>query len=52
VAWPVEYGVSGIKTFVINQDSTIYEKDIGARTSAAAEAITAFDPDRTWRRVR
>ena len=52
VAWPVEYGVSGIKTFVVNQDGTIYEKDIGARTSAAAEAMMAFDPDRTWRRVR
>jgi hypothetical protein len=52
VAWPVEYGVSGVKTFVVNQDGTIYEKDIGARTSAAAEAITAFDPDRAWRRVR
>jgi hypothetical protein len=52
VAWPVEYGVSGIKTFVVNQDGTIYERDIGGRTSAAAEAMTAFDPDRTWRRLR
>jgi len=52
VAWPVEYGVSGIKTFVVNQDGTIYEKDIGARTSAAAEAMMAFAQDRTWRRVR
>lgn len=52
VAWPAEHGVSGIQTFLVNQDGTIYEKDLGARTSAAAEAITSFDPDKTWRRVR
>jgi hypothetical protein len=52
VAWPVEYDVSGIKTFLVNQDGIIYEKDLGASTSAAAEAMTAFDPDATWGRVR
>jgi hypothetical protein len=52
VARPVEHGVTGIKTFVVNQDGVIYEKDLGPTTSAAAEAITAFDPDNTWRRVR
>jgi hypothetical protein len=51
VAWPAEYGVSGIKTFLVNQDGIIYEKDLGASTSAAREAITVFDPDETWRRV-
>ena len=52
VAWPAEHGVSGLKTFVVNQDGVIYEKDLGPSTSAAAEAMTAFDPDSTWRRVR
>jgi len=52
VAWPAEYGVSGIKTFLVNQDGVIYEKDLGASTNAAAEAMAAFDPDRTWRRAR
>jgi hypothetical protein len=52
VAWPAAYGVSGIKTFLVNQDGVIYEQDLGASTSAAAEAITTFDPDRTWQRVR
>jgi hypothetical protein len=40
------------KTFVVNQDGVIYEKDLGPSTSALAEAMTAFDPDKTWRRVR
>jgi Protein of unknown function (DUF2950) len=52
VAWPAEYGVSGIKTFLVNQDDVIYEKDLGPSTGAAVKAMTVFDPDRTWRRVR
>ena len=52
VAWPAEYRVSGIKTFLVNQDGVIYEKDLGPSTSAAAEAMTVFDPDSTWRRLR
>jgi hypothetical protein len=51
VAWPVEHGVSGIKTFLVNQDGVIYEKDLGPSTSALAEAMRAFNPDRTWRLV-
>jgi hypothetical protein len=52
VAWPAAYGVSGIKTFVVNQDGIIYEKDLGPYTSSAAKEITAFNPDKTWQRVR
>jgi hypothetical protein len=52
VAWPAEYRVSGVKTFIVNQDGVIYEKDLGPSTRAAADDITSFDPDRTWRRVR
>jgi hypothetical protein len=52
VAWPAEHGVSGMKTFLVNQDGVIYEKDLGPSTATVAEAMTAFDPDNTWRRVR
>jgi Protein of unknown function (DUF2950) len=51
VAWPVEHGVSGVKTFIVNQDGVIYEKDPGDSTSVIGQAITTFDPDKTWRRV-
>jgi hypothetical protein len=51
VAWPADYHVSGIKTFIVNQDGVIYEKDLGTSTTAAG-AMAAFDPDKTWRRVR
>ena len=52
MASPVTYGVSGVKTFIVNQDGIIYEKDLGPSTNTAVEALTTFDPDRTWRRVR
>ena len=52
LAWPAGYRVSGVKTFIVNQAGIIYEKDLGPSTDKAADEIAAFDPDRTWRRVR
>ncbi len=48
VAWPAEYGVSGIKTFIVNQDGIVYEKDLGPATGTLARAVTRFNPDKTW----
>ena len=48
VAWPAEYGVSGIKTFMVNQDGVVYEKDLGPKTGTLAPAITKFNPDSSW----
>jgi hypothetical protein len=48
VAWPAEYGVTGIKTFMVNQDGVIYEKDIPPTPGAGAATITRFDPDPSW----
>lgn len=52
VAYPSRYGSSGIITFIINQEGVIYEKDFGKDTVMAAAALTAFDPDETWRRYK
>jgi hypothetical protein len=52
VAWPAEYRVSGVKTFLVNQDGIIYEKDLGTSTSTAVEKMVAFNPDSTWQRIR
>jgi hypothetical protein len=49
VAWPVEYGVSGIMSFIVNQDGVVYEKDLGPMTGAIARAMTKFNPDKSWR---
>ena len=51
VAWPAEYGVSGVQTFIVNQDGTVYQKDLGEDTATAADAILLFDPDPSWTAV-
>lgn len=48
IAWPAEYGVSGVMTFLVNQRGIVYQKDLGPGTQATASAIRAFDPDRSW----
>lgn len=51
LAWPAEYGVSGVKSFMINQDGLVYEKDLGEETDEVAETIQSFDPDSSWSKV-
>jgi hypothetical protein len=51
IAYPVEYGDSGVMTFIVNHDGVVYQKDLGPDTADIAAAITAFDPDGTWQRV-
>jgi hypothetical protein len=51
VAWPAEYGVSGILTLLINHEGVVYEKDLGATTAVATRQMTRFNPDKSWRPV-
>lgn len=51
IAWPADYGASGVKTFIVNQDGIVYERDLGEDTATAVEAIQDFDPDSAWRPV-
>lgn len=51
LAWPAEYGVTGVRSFIVNHDGVVYEKDLGVATKTAAAAIQSFNPDRTWRVV-
>jgi hypothetical protein len=48
VAYPAEYGNSGVMTFIINQDGVLLQKDLGKTTNETAAAMTEFDPDSTW----
>jgi hypothetical protein len=52
VAWPAQYDVTGVMTFVVNQDGTVHEKDLGPGTDAAARKMTVYNPDSSWRQVR
>jgi hypothetical protein len=51
VAWPAEYGVSGIETLTINHLGVVYEKDLGPSTAEQARRMTQFNPDKSWRAV-
>lgn len=51
VAFPAQYGNSGVMTFIVNQNGIVYEKDLGADTATAARHLAAYDPDPTWRIV-
>lgn len=52
VAYPAEYGNSGVMTFVVNQEGIIYEKNLGKNTRRLAEAITEFNPGKGWKKVK
>jgi hypothetical protein len=52
VAWPAEYGVSGVMTFIVNQNGIVYQKDLGPKTDGIAKAMTLYNPDRTWSRAQ
>lgn len=51
VAWPAEYGNSGVMTFLVNHAGTVYQKDLGSRTDFLAKRMIVFDPDHTWKKV-
>jgi len=51
VAYPAEYGNSGVMSFMVNQRDIIFQKDLGEDTRAVAEALEAYDPDNSWEAV-
>jgi hypothetical protein len=48
VAFPAQYGVSGVMTFIVNHEGVVYQKDLGPNTAAMARGIKVFNPDATW----
>ena len=48
LAYPAEYGKSGVKSFLVNHDGVVFEKDLGAGTAKAAKAIGEFNPGEGW----
>ena len=51
VAWPADYGVSGVQTLIVNHRGIVYEKDLGPQTATLARQTTRFNPDKTWKPV-
>jgi len=52
VAYPAEYGSSGVMTFIVNHEGVVYQRMLGANTAKIAEKMTLYDPDPSWKKVK
>jgi hypothetical protein len=52
VAWPAQYDVTGVMTFMVDQDGIVREQDLGPHTDAIARKMTTYNPDASWRQVQ
>jgi len=48
IAFPAQYRVTGVQTFMVSHDGVVYQKDLGPKTTELAGAIDRFNPDKTW----
>jgi Protein of unknown function (DUF2950) len=51
IAYPAAYRVSGVMSFIVNQDGVVYQKDLGPETEKIVAAIDQFNPDAGWQKV-
>ncbi|MEK7221295.1 MAG: DUF2950 domain-containing protein [candidate division NC10 bacterium] len=51
VAYPAQFGVSGVMTFIVNQEGVVYQKDLGTDTENTARAMQPYNPDNTWKKA-
>jgi len=52
VAFPSNWGKSGVMTFVVNQQGKVYEKNLGQDTTKIAQKMKLYNPDKTWKSVK
>jgi Protein of unknown function (DUF2950) len=48
IAYPAEYGATGVMTFIVNRDGLVYERDLGEKTTELASQTTTYNPDSAW----
>ena len=48
IAFPAQYRLSGVQTFIVSYDGVVYQKDLGPKTTELAAAIDRFNPDKSW----
>jgi hypothetical protein len=51
VAYPAEYRASGVMTFIVGDDGTVYEKDLGKKTESAAKGMKEYNPNSSWQKA-
>lgn len=50
IAYPADYGNSGVMTFIVSHDGVVFSRDLGPDTAKVASAVTQYDPDGGWKR--
>ena len=48
IAFPAQYRLTGVQTFLVSHDGVVYQKDLGPKTVELASAIDRYNPDKTW----
>jgi hypothetical protein len=51
VAWPAEYKVTGVQTFIVSYSGIVYQKDLGPDAAKTGAAMERYNPDKTWHRT-
>ena len=51
VAYPAQYGVSGVTTFIVNHEGVVYQKNLGRDTETIARTRETYNPDSTWKKA-
>ena len=52
VAYPAEYGNSGVMTFIVNHEGKIFQRDLGKNTASLVQNMKEYNPDETWSEVK
>jgi hypothetical protein len=52
VAYPAQYGNSGVMTFIVNHDGKVFQKNLGSNTASIAMSMKEYNPDSTWSEVK
>jgi hypothetical protein len=52
IAWPVEYGETGVMSFMVSHAGIVYEQDLGPDSASTAQAMPGFDPGPGWKSVQ
>jgi hypothetical protein len=52
IAWPAQYDVTGVMTFIVNQDGVVRQKDLGPQSAELARKVTTYNPDASWQLVK
>lgn len=48
IAAPAQYGITGVKTFLVSNAGVVYQKDLGPNTLEIAKKVDRFNPDKSW----